>query len=809
MANSLRPAAPLAAVLALASTLLAGPPVPGTAHAETGGVVRGRVTDARTNDPLPGASVRLQGSEWRTVTDERGLFALAGVPPGVYNVEVSRLGYRRLVLPEIAVAPSRPVLLDFPLEDEALATDSVTVVASPFRRSPETPVSARTLGAAEIERFPGADRDLSKVVTSQPGVATAPNFRNDILIRGGAPSENRFFVEGVEVPVVNHFSTQGSTGGPVGMIDVNTLLSVDLLTGAFPANRGNALSSVMDLTLKEGNDQRVVKRVTVGASDAGLSLDGPLGPAARFTLSARRSYLQSLGTLFGLPFLPTYNDAQFRVRWRPSAHDEVNVLGLGAIDDIHLNLDANDTEMKRYILDFLPVTPQWNYTAGATWKHFTETGARTLVLSRSKLDNRSTKYFQNDESDPANLVLDYQSQEAQTSLRAEWLRRRGAWRSSWGAGADAIEYTNHTYQKTPVPTGVVLVDFESRITYPRYAAWGQASRTVAGDRGEVSLGLRFDGAGWSPATANPLEQLSPRLALSWKLARSLRAGASLARYYQLPPNTVLGWRDDQGTLANRESGVCWMRADHAVAGLEWTTATSARFSAEGFFKRYGAYPFLTREGVSLANLGADFGVIGNAPAASTSRGRAYGAELLAQQRLWRGWYGIAAYTWVRSEFTDAAGHYVPAAWDNHHVASLTGGRRFGRGWEAGARWRYLGGGPYTPDDLELSSRREVWDAAGRAQPDWTLLNTGRNGAFHQLDVRVEKQWTFSRTELVAYADVQNVYAFAPKLAPTTAVVRDAAGNPVVDPADPSRYLLKTLEEDPGQPFPTVGLRFTF
>ncbi len=779
------------------------------ADAWAAGTIRGRVTNARSGEPVAFANVRLQGTAIGALTDGQGRFQLAAVPDALYNIDVSMLGFRRVVLYEIEISGARPVSLEIALEEEALRADSITVTASPFPSTPESPNSVRSLNASEIERLPGADRDLSRVVQTQPGVASTPTFRNDVLVRGGAPNENRFYLEGLEIPVINHFATQGSTGGPVGMIDVNTLEQVDLLTGAFPANRGNALSSVMELQLKEGNDLRLVRRATVGASDGGLSLDGPLGDRARLTLSARRSYLQFIFSALGLPFLPEYNDAQFRVRSRLSNQDEISVLGIGAIDRFKLNLDANDTELKRYLLDQLPVTPQWNFTTGATWKHFGPTGARTLVVSHSRLDNRATKYLLNDDRDPANLLLDYRSQENQTSARLEWLRGSGPWRFSWGAGADLIEYENHTYQKRATPGGLIVVDFDSRLTFPRYAAHAQTSRQFASERGELSIGVRADGASWASQTANPLEQLSPRAAVSWRLAPELRASASVARYHQLPPTTVLGYRDSLGALVNRDHQVRWIRADHIVGGLERALPNNARVSLEGFLKRYTRYPFLIEDGVSLANLGADFGVIGNAPANSQSRGRSYGLEFLAQQRLYAGWYGIGSYTWLRSEFSDAEDRLVPSSWDNRHVVSLTAGRRYGRGWEIGARWRFLGGAPCTPDDLEITSRREVWDATGRGQPDWARLNTNRNGAFHQLDLRVDKRWAFAGSAFEAYVDVQNVYAFAARLAPITSVVRDAAGDAAVDPNDATRYLLKTLPTDPGTPFPTIGLRLTF
>jgi hypothetical protein len=778
--------------------------------ARAAGLVRGHVTSAANNQPLAYVRVQVQGTRLGALTDERGEFAITGVPPGPCNLELSLLGFRRQVLYEIDVTVARPLSLDIALEEQIVDVDSITATTSPFRRSVETPVSLQTIGANEIERFPGGDRDISKVIQSVPGVASTPDFRNDILIRGGAPNENRFIIDGVEVPVINHFATQGSSGGPVGMIDVNFVQDVDLLTSAFPADRGNALSSVMEFHMKDGNDDRLARSITAGASDFGVTVDGPVGGPGRLIFSARRSYLQWLASAIGLPFLPTYNDAQLRFHWHPAPRNQFNLIALGAIDQFKLNTAANRTEFQRYVLDNLPETPQWNYTVGGTWRQLGANGIRTLVLSHSQLDNRANKYFHNDPTDPANLLLDYHSQESQDRVRAEWTRRAGAWRYDWGGGADHHHYTTATYQKTVTPAQVLLVDFDSRLSLTSGAVFGQISREFAGDRLSASFGLRTDVADYSALTHDPLRQLSPRLAGSWRVTRAVRLSASAARYFQLPPYTVLGYRDHAGTLVNRDSGVRWIRADHYVAGVEYSTRANSRLSAETFLKHYADYPYLTRDSVSLANLGADFGVIGNAPASATSRGRAWGLELLAQQKLYRGWYGIAAYTFVRSEFSNGGGALVPSAWDNRHIVSLTGGRQFSRGWEVGSHWRFLGGAPYTPDDVARSSLRAVWDVTGRGVPDTRRLNTGRNGVLHQLDLRVDKRWSFRGSSFDAYLDVQNVYAFAPSLQPTLAVRRDpSTGAALVDPGDPSRYLTTVLKADPGTLFPTIGLRVTF
>ncbi len=775
------------------------------------GVLRGRVSSARDGEALVGANVAIPALGRGAVTGVDGRYELSGLVPGLYNVQVSLLGYRRRVAYEIEVTPVKPVVLDLELDEEAVAAESVLVSASPFARRVESPVSLRTLGESEIARFPGGDRDLSKALQSIPGVGGGANFRNDLIVRGGAPSENRFYLDGVEIPNINHFATQGSSGGPVGMINVDLVREAEVFTGAFPAARGNALSSVMEVRMKDGNDSRLSGTATAGTSDAGLTLDGPLGRSGSFIASLRRSYLQWVFGALGLPFLPTYNDAQFKARLRLGEHDELTLLGLGASDQVKLNTGLERTERNQYILDFLPETPQWNYALGAVWKRFDRTGYRAWVGSVNQLDNRALKYPRNDPAAPEGPNLDYRSRESEAKLRYERVDRRGSWRWSWGGGLEHDHYTNATYQKTVTPNAVILVDYASALTMTRFSAFGQTARTGLDGRLDVSLGVRADAADLSRATRRVLEDLSPRASLSYALTPRLRFNLNLARYHQLPAYTVLGYRDSAGTLVNRDAGARPIRSDQWVAGFGYDTDHDARLTVEGFFKRYSRYPFLTRDSISLANLGADFGVIGNAPSVPSSRGRSYGLELLAQQKLRDGWYGIAAYTFVRSEFSSRDGRLAPSAWDARHLLSLTGGRRFGRGWEAGLRWRYQGGLPYTPDDVARSSLKEVWDVTGRAVPDYARLNTLRAGPTASLDLRVDKRWMLTGRSLDVYVQVQNVLARRESAPPVLVVDRDpVTGDPLTDPNDPTRYRLHTLAGDSdGMPIPSLGVLFAF
>lgn len=187
------------------------------------GVIQGKVVNAITNEPLPFATISIQGTTTGVSSTIDGLYKIENLAPGTYNLEATLVGFKKKTLFEVNVNNAKPAIVDIALEESATDLKAVEVTTSPFNKTEESPVSLRNIGAAEIQRLPGANRDISKVIQSLPGVASTPAFRNDIIIRGGAPNENRFYLDGIEVPNINHFATQGSSGGPVGLINVNLI----------------------------------------------------------------------------------------------------------------------------------------------------------------------------------------------------------------------------------------------------------------------------------------------------------------------------------------------------------------------------------------------------------------------------------------------------------------------------------------------------------------------------------------------------------------------------------------------------------
>ena len=771
-----------------------------------GGVIRGQVVDVATNEPVPFASVVIWNTTIGAMTDYDGNFLFTGITPGFVEVRVSSVGYKTYVSESVMVTNNNEVNLKIPLETTVVEVGDVIVRPSPFRKSAESPVSARIISIQEIELNPGGNRDISRVIQSFPGVASTPAFRNDVIVRGGGPNENRFFIDNVEIPYLNHFSTQGSSGGPTGIINVDFVRSVDFLSGAFPASRGNALSSVMDFNMIDGNSEKRSLRATLGASDLGLTFNGPMGERSSLIMSVRRSYLQFLFGAIGLPFLPTYTDLQFKYKVRFDQKNELTVLGLGAKDDFRLNLDANETEYQRYILGYIPVQEQYSYTVGAVYKHFRANGSDMVVLSRNYLNNTQYKYLNNDDSDPANQIFDYKSGEGDIRLRYESTYiLPGALRISYGAGTDMSRYRNDTFRKFFAGDALQTEMYNTNLVFFRYALFGQVSRSFMEEKLRLSFGLRTDANSFSRVMANPLTQISPRFSASLSLNENVSLNFNTGRYYQLPPYTSLGLKDNEGNYINRDNGLKYIAADHLVGGLEVVPDERLQFTLEGFYKHYTDYPFSVADQVPLATKSAGYGIFGNEALVSTAVGRAYGFELMGRARDFEGLNMVFAYTFVRSEFKGADGDYIPTAWDNRHLLSITGTKLIGETWNVGFRWRYVGGAPYTPYDLEKSSLIEAWNVTGQAYLDYSSFNSERLRGFNQLDIRVDKKFYFDRWSLMLYLDVQNVLNYKADQPDIVVLQTDASGVPQVDPDDPARYLLKTIKAESGIVLPTLGI----
>jgi len=773
------------------------------------GTIKGRVFNAKTNESIEFCTVSVQETTIGSTADLDGNFTFTGIEPGFVRVKASILGYQSAVSPEIQVRGNQTVYVDIPLN--ALVNDLQEVtVSNPTAldiRKLESPLSLLTVGVQELEKGAGVNRDVSKVVQTLPGVGATSPQRNDLIVRGGGPSENVFYLDGVEIPVINHFATQGSSGGVVGVVNADFVREINFYTGAFPASRGNALSSVMDIKQRDGRKDKVHAALALGASDAGITVDGPMGKNSTFLASVRQSYLQFLFKAIGLPFLPTYTDFQFKQRIQLNPRNELSIIGIGAIDDMVLNLTlSKPTESQRYLLAYLPIYQQWNYTVGAVYKHYADTHSDTWVLSRNMLRNANFKYTDNDETKPK--TQNYLSDEAENKLRFERVYPDLPVRVMVGAGMKLAHYTNSTERKVLQAGVPINLNYNTDLVLFGYQLFGQLSDSYLDNRLNLSLGLNLSGNGYNKRMGNPLNQLSPRLSASYRLDEKWRLNASVGRYVMQPSYTSLGYRNASGVLVNQNERVAFTGSNQVVAGIEVEPLEKTRFTMEGFYKSYDHYAMSVADGISMASKGTDYGQVGDEEITSNGLGRAYGVELLLKIMDRKGVNLTATYTWFRSEFTDVSGVYRPSSWDTRHLLNLMGSFKFGKNWDLAARWRWVGGAPYTPIDMALSSQKDVWDIRNQPFLDYSRYNDVRLKGSNILDLRLDKEFYFKNWMLGVYMDVQNVAAFKSESAPIYTNL-DTNGNPVVNSNDPSRYVLRTVSNLNGSVLPTLGLMVNF
>ncbi|WP_041342194.1 TonB-dependent receptor [Runella slithyformis] len=728
------------------------------------GTILGTVKDKRTQEALVGVTVQVEGTNQGTTTDTDGRFRLS-LPVGSYNLKATFVGYKAASKFNIVLTSGNAQQINFELEEDAVQLAEAKVV---FNRSisvasTETPNSIQKLTTEEIKNNPGGNFDISRVVQVLPGVGgtagSVGGFRNDLIIRGGGPNENVFYLDGIEIPVINHFATQGSSGGPTGILNVSFIEDATLSSSSFNARYDNALSSVLQFRQREGNPERVQGNIRVSSTEVAGTLEGPISSKTTFLASVRRSYLQFLFKAIDLPIRPNYWDFQYKVTHKINKKTTLTAIGVGAIDEFTFAVPQESSPEKEYVLRSNPTINQWNYTTGFSLKRLLENGFLNVSMSRNMFNNRLDRFEDNRQGDERYRVLRSNSQEIENKLRIDVNKFIGKWEYSYGAVLQYVKYNNDFFNllrreiknaQGQITQPGIQVAFNTAVDFFKYGAFAQVNRKLLNDRLNLSAGLRTDMNSFTMEGNNPLQTLSPRLSAGYQLSDKWRLNASVGRYFKIPIYTVLGYRQD-GNFINRSNK--YIRSDHVVAGLEFIPTPTTRITLEGFSKVYNNYPISVRDGISLANQGGNFGAIGNEAVTSTGKGRSRGVEFFVQQKLTRNFFGVLSYTYFKSEFTGKDGKYIASAWDNRHLVSTQLGYKFKRGWELGLKWLYQGGSPYTPFDLEASRSRYLTTGVGIE--DYARLNSQRLKAFSRVDFRVDKKWNYKKASIDLFFDFQN------------------------------------------------------
>ncbi len=761
----------------------------------------GYVFDEVNKEPLAGAAVKVVGEVTGTTTAEDGSFQV-DLQPGLYNIEVSFTGYTHQLIHEVKILGIKPTYLEVLLKRKLEELETVVITSDAFKKTPESPMSMKNLNVDEIRRMPGANLDISKSILSYPGVLPKPSFGYSISVRGGASSENQYYLDGIYIPTITHFTVQGASGGPAGMINSDFLRGSDLYTGAFPSSRGNALSAMLDLHQREGRQDRLGARVSITASEAVVTTEGPLGKKSNFMLSYRKSYTEYLLRSLNVPVLPNYSDVQFRNKIRINDKNEVTFIALAGFDDYNLNRTAEASDVLLYNLGYIPEGEQQVYTVGANYKHYLDNAYYNVILSRNSFANTAEKFRDNTGSETDRL-LDYNSVEADNRLRIEYNYFKRGHKLSYGGNFRLTTFDINQYA-IAFKRGILdTSNFEGGLNFLAYGAFFNYSLTALEDRLHFFAGVRTDDNS-NVSEGGLIDHLSPRVSLNYHFTSKLNMSVQAGRYFQMPQAILLtyNWRNPP----ERSRGYTeYIQSDQISAGIEYKNNQSYRISLEGFYKLYSNYPFLLDDQISFANAQAEYVVIGNQTSDNSSEGRAFGTELFIQQKLKKNYWWMLSYTYSVSEFKDKDGTFRPSNWDSRHYMNILFGKTWGKGWQIGVKWSYASGTPYTPYDVFNSSQKDNWNVVNRGIFDYDRLNESRLPDFHKLDFRLDKNFYFDKWNLNVFLDLQNLYRSSLATIPYLTVQRNTQFEPLTDPRDHSRYLVEEIDSDTGRLLYGLGL----
>lgn len=763
------------------------------------GVLNGRIMDSETLKPISNATIVIENSNHGVISGNEGYFKINEIKPNTYTLRVSHLGYNDYKAYNLIIRSKGNAFLEIELEETTTSLDEIVLVNTAASNKNETPLSIQTLTAAEIETYPGGNNDVIKAVQSLPGIAPIGGFRNELIIRGGAPNESVYYLDGIEVPNINHFMTQGSAGGTVGIVNVSFIQDLTLSRSAFGAEYDNPLSGVLTLKQKNGDAKNAKYNFRIGASEAGITFNGPLFKGAQefsnttLIASLRHSYLQFVLELLGSSTRPQYWDYQWKLLHKFNENNTLAFIGIGSNDNTRIVNTETSDNLEIAITEQEPIIKQKTHAIGLSWTHQYRNSAGNfkLSLSNNRLKNDFSIY--EDNTNELNSVFRNDASEIETKLRLQSTYFLNHWKLAFGTNFQLSNYKN----KTDSP---LFEEFQyfTNLDFFKYGFFVKSSRSFFDSRLSLALGIRFDDDTYSTGSAL-LDTFSPRFSFSYALTKDYKwkLNGSLGRYFKIPVYPILGYQY-QSEYVNKTAQ--YTRSDHFVIGIEYSPLPGTIFSTEVFLKNYANYPISLFDRVSLANKGTDFEVLGNEAVNTNGKGKSTGIEFWYQQKLTKRFYATLSYSYFFSEFNNLENStLLPSLWDSRYIFSFTGGYKFKRNWEFSLRYRQAGSTPYPLADEEASLA-----AYPRIIYDYATLTENRLDGFREGNLRIDKRWNFKHLSFNFYLEVINFLNQKMPLPNGYAIKRDAEGE-TIEPKQFIRYTTQGINT----PVPSIGLVFDF
>jgi hypothetical protein len=710
-----------------------------TINDKDNGIIFGKVIENETQKGIEGAVIKIINSDLKTGSDKNGEFKFENLAYGTYRIEVSGIGYTPKYLSDIVIASSKPVVVVVELNSTNITTEDINVVANYFQKNSDANISSLNLDYEEVRRAPGASEDISRMLQTAPGVSLVNDQRNDLIVRGGSPSENLFLIDGVEIPNINHYGSQGTTGGPIGFINLKFIREADIYTGGFISKYGDKLSSVVDIKFREGSKTNYINNVDFNMAGFGGLFEGPFSKKSSYMLSIRRSYLDLLKSAIRLSAVPNYWDLNLKIDYKFDQNNILSLIGFGAIDKINFQVD-DKTTVNDWPYNSDDKTN--SYTAGLNYTKLFNKGYLQAVVS-----NTHSTYY-DDIIFAKTGVREYynDSYENSTNYKVDLNYKLNKYMMiNLGAGGKYITFKNDMFSiadTTPEGYPIPELKIDSKLNANKYYTSVNITSKLFNEKIILNTGARVDYFDYVRLKTT----FSPRVGISYKVLPTTSINASIGIFQQTPEYI---WLVSNSANKNLNSIKC----EHYVFGVEHLFSSSINAVVEVYEKRYNGYPVsIDDPRYILINGGANYGP--NLVGASTSAGNGYvrGLDISIQKKLTgNGVYGLLTYSYTKSGFTALAGGEKPATFDPTNQFTIIAGYQVADDWLIGIKFKYAGGRPYTPFDAEKSKQ------LGRGVYNMDKFNGERYIDYHRLDLRVDKKFYFKAATLTTYMELQNVY----------------------------------------------------
>lgn len=705
---------------------------------ESIGHIQGSVLDAETKSPLIGVNIFIKEFQIGTTTDLEGRYLLKNVPIGLVTLTLSYIGYEGVTKTDISVKPNKTIFSNIEMSSSIIEMKEVVVTNGYFSELENKPISTTNFSSEEIRRSPGTAGDVSRILFTLPSVAKVNDQRNSLIVRGGTAVENSFYLDNIEIPNINHFPVEGSSDGPIGILNADFIENVNFYSGSFSPIYGDRLSSIMEIGYREGNKTEFTPKIQLNMAGVGGAIEGPIGQRGNYLFSFSRSYLDLILQQIeeGAP-LPKYGDIQGKLIYNLDDKNRLTFLNVLSIDQIDMDQKkAIDNDANIY-----GTTNGTTNTAGINWRRiWGESG-----YSNTSFSHTYTKFDRN-YNNTVTLNEFYKNNTLENMIKIRninYLKLDNMNSIEFGVELQGIFTDYDTYYgeyKDQFGNITPPINVDGKADGYKFGIFGVHHWNLFNDL-RLDYGARLDFFSY-----NDNLNISPRASLIYNINSKTVLSLSAGMFHQNIPNNVLAQSNDFKSL-NTPNAI------HYTFSFSRQIWEATRLSVEVYYKDYYNFPMNpTQPTLFLFDQVQVYGLFWSQQALEDN-GRAIskGIEVILQKKLAKDFYGMVSGAISNTRYKDYFGDWYNRIYDNQFNFNIEGGYIPGNDWEFKVRWVYAGGAPYTPFDTDASQ------SAGVGIWDLNKTNSVRLPDYHSLNLRVDKRFYFDNSSLLLYLSVWNVY----------------------------------------------------